>query len=102
MSSALPELVRRGVAAVGIGPDSPGRNLRFDEKQRLGFPLLADEDLAVARRYGVLREKGIMGALTRGITRSSFLIDAAGVVVGAWYGIAPEATVPEALAALEG
>jgi len=102
VSSALPELSRRGVRAIGISPDPPERNLRFDEKQELGFPLLADPDLETCRAYGVLQEKGIVGALTRGITRSSFLIDEEGFVIGAWYGISPEATVPEALAALEG
>ena len=102
MSSALHELARRGVRAIGISPDPPERNRRFDEKQALGFPLLSDPDLEASRAYGVLREKGIVGALTRGVSRSSFLIDEEGVVIGAWYGIAPDATVPEALAALEG
>jgi peroxiredoxin Q/BCP len=102
VSSALPELSRRGVRAVGISPDPPARNLRFDEKERLGFPLLSDADLAVAQAYGVLREKGIVGALTRGVSRSAFLVDEEGAIIGAWYGVAPEATVPEALAALEG
>jgi peroxiredoxin Q/BCP len=102
VSSALPELARRGVRAIGISPDPPERNRRFDEKERLGFPLLSDPDLAVAEAYGVLREKGIVGALTRGVARSAFLVDEEGVVIGAWYGVSPEATVPEALAALEG
>ena len=102
MSSALAALSRHGVRAIGISPDPPQRNLRFDEKERLGFPLLSDEDLAVAQAYGVLREKGIAGALTRGVMRSAFLVDEEGAIIGAWYGVEPEATVPAALAALEG
>jgi peroxiredoxin Q/BCP len=103
VSSALPELARRGVRAVGISPDSPARNLRFDEKEGLGFPLLSDPDLATAAAYGVLKNSGIAGVVKRlGVVRSSFLLDENGLVLGAWYGISPEATVPEALAALEG
>jgi Peroxiredoxin len=41
-----------GVDVVGISPDDPDKQLAFDRKYGLGFPLLADEDHAVADAWG--------------------------------------------------
>jgi len=97
---ALPDFDGLGVAAVGVSPDSPRTQKRFDEKYSLGFPLLSDSDHAVAEKYGVWgRRRG--GAEPReGIIRSSFLIDEEGRIIRAWYDISPEETVPEAKKAL--
>ena len=89
-----------GVDVVGISPDAPGAQARFDAKQKLGFPLLSDADHAVATEYGVWGKKKFMGREYTGITRSSFLIDERGTVIGAWYKVSPRDTVPRALEAL--
>jgi thioredoxin-dependent peroxiredoxin len=54
----------------------------------------------VAEAYGVWAEKTSYGKKSLGIIRSSFLIDAAGKIVAAWYGVKPEDTVPKAQKAL--
>jgi len=97
---AEPDLSALGVAAVGISPDSPDRQKKFDTKHSLGFPLLSDPDHSVAERYGVWAEKKMYGKSYMGIVRSSFLIDEKGKVIQAWYGIKPDATIPEAKKAL--
>jgi peroxiredoxin Q/BCP len=89
-----------GVEVVGISPDQPGEQGRFDRKYGLGFPLLADTDHAVAEAYGVWGEKTLYGRPYMGIVRSSFLIDEDGKVARAWYKVKPEDTVPKALEAL--
>jgi len=96
------ELSKIGADVIGISPDAPPKQLDFDRKYELGFPLLADEDHAVAEAYGtwVLRERD--GRKWMGIRRSSFLIDGEGRIAHAWYGVTPEDTVPNALAALNG
>jgi thioredoxin-dependent peroxiredoxin len=96
------ELSTIGADVIGISPDPPPKQLAFDQKYELGFPLLADEDHAVAEAYGtwVLREKGDRRWM--GILRSSFLIDGDGRIAQAWYGVTPEDTVPNAIAALNG
>jgi peroxiredoxin Q/BCP len=96
------ELSTIGADVIGISPDPPPKQLAFDQKYGLGFPLLADEDHAVAEAYGtwVLREKGDKRWM--GILRSSFLIDGDGRITQAWYAVKPEDTVPNALAALNG
>jgi peroxiredoxin Q/BCP len=86
---------------IGISPDPPARQARFDEKYGLGFGLLADEDHAVADAYGVWGEKSMYGKKFMGIVRSAFLVDAKGKVVDAWYKVSPKDTPTNLLAALD-
>ena len=99
---AREELGDLGLAVVGISPDQPAKQQKFDAKYNLAFPLLADPDHRVAEAYGVWSEKTLYGKKSLGIVRSSFLIDAAGKVIQAWYGVKPEDTVPKAEKALRG
>ena len=96
------DLANFGVSAVGISPDPVEKEKKFSQKHQLGFPLLSDSDDAVARAYGVWGEKTLYGKKSLGIIRSSFLIDGAGKIVAAWYGVKPEDTVPKAEKALAG
>lgn len=93
---ALPDLREAEVAAVGISPDGPDRQKKFDEKHSLSFPLLSDTDHAAAEAYGAWGEKKMYGKTYQGIIRSSFLIDEKGKILGAWYKVKPDQTVPEA------
>ena len=95
------DLKKAGVAAVGISPDAPEKQEKFDSKYDLGFPLLADEDHKVAEAYGAWGEKSMYGKKFMGIIRSSFLIDEKGKVLGAWYKVSPKDTVPKAQEAAE-
>jgi len=97
---AREELADLGLTVVGISPDAPARQQKFDDKYNLAFPLLADPDHRVAEAYGVWVEKTSYGKKSLGTLRSSFLIDAAGTIVAAWYGVKPEDTVPKAQKAL--
>ena len=94
------DLAKLGVDVVGISPDKPSKQLAFDQKYGLGFPLLADVDHAVAEKYGVWGEKVNYGRTYMGIIRSSFLIDENGKIERAWYKVSPKDTVPNAEAAL--
>lgn len=96
------ELSGIGADVVGISPDEPGKQLAFDERYGLGFPLLADVDHATADAWGTWGEKTRHGRTFMGIIRSSFLVDAEGRIERAWYDVTAEDTVPNALAALSG
>ena len=87
---------------VGISPDPPRKQARFDQKHGLGFPLLADEDHTVADAYGVWGEKSMYGKKYMGIIRSAFLVDPKGRVVEAWYKVSPKDTATNLVAALRG
>lgn len=97
---ARQELAALGLAVVGISPDAPAKQKKFDDKYGLTFPLLADTDRRTAQAYGAWGEKSMYGKKVEGIIRSSFLIDAAGRIIQAWYKVSPEDTVPKAREAL--
>jgi peroxiredoxin Q/BCP len=88
-------------AIIGISPDSPERQLKFDTKFKLGFPLLADEDHRVAKAYGVWKKKSMYGREYMGVERSAFLIDGNGKIIHAWYNISPKDTPKFLLDALK-
>jgi len=87
-------------AIVGISPDKPAKQKKFDEKYGLGFPLLADEDHAVADAYGVWGERSMYGRKYMGIIRSAFLIDEKGRIAEAWYKVSPKDTPTNLLKAI--
>jgi thioredoxin-dependent peroxiredoxin len=60
---------------LGISPDAPLKLQKFDDKYALEFPILSDEDHAVADAYGVWSLKNFMGKQFMGIIRTSFIID---------------------------
>jgi peroxiredoxin Q/BCP len=97
---ALPDLRTTGVDAVGISPDLPGKQLAFDQKYGLGFPLLSDPDHAVADAYGAWGEQTYSGKTYEGIIRSAFLVDPDGRLIKAFYRVKAADTVPKAKAAL--
>ena len=87
-------------AVLGISPDKPAKQAKFDEKYGLGFPLLADEDHAVAEAYGAWGEKSMYGKKYMGIIRSAFLIDEDGKIEQAWPKVSPKDTPTNLLTSL--
>ena len=87
-------------AIIGISPDKPAAQAKFDDKYGLGYPLLADTEHAVAEAYGVWKEKSLYGKKYMGIERSAFLIGADGKIEQAWYKISPKDTPLKLLEAL--
>jgi peroxiredoxin Q/BCP len=87
-------------AILGISPDKPAKQKKFDDKYGLGFPLLADEDHAVAEKYDVWTEKSMYGRKYMGILRSAFLVDDKGKIAEAWYKVSPADTAKNLLAAV--
>ncbi|HUP70066.1 MAG TPA: peroxiredoxin [Acidimicrobiales bacterium] len=87
---------------VGISPDPPSAQAKFDQKYGLGFPLLSDQDHAVAEAYGAWGQKSMYGKKYRGAIRSAFLIDGQGRIAEAWPKISPKDTPKKLLAALTG
>src|SRR4051794_31027319 len=69
LRDASPDFTKLGVDVVGISPDKPEKQKKFDDKYGLGFPLLADEDHKVAEAWGVWGEKSLYGRKFMGIVR---------------------------------
>ena len=101
MRDALEKLESKNIAVIGISPDMPEAQKKFDDKHNLGFSLLSDPDHAVAEAYGLWGEKKMYGKTFMGIIRSSFLIDENGNIENTWYKISPNNTVPELMKVLD-
>ncbi len=97
---AAPDFSGLNVAAVGISPDKPDKQKKFDAKYTLGFPLLSDVDNAVAKAFGAWGEKKMYGKTYEGIIRSAFLIDENSVILNVWYKVSPADTASNVMKAL--
>jgi peroxiredoxin Q/BCP len=74
---------------LGVSPDPVKRIAKFDQNYGLGFPLLADEDHAVADAYGVWVEKSMYGRNYMGMERSTFVIGPDGVITQVFRKVKP-------------
>ena len=76
----LARIKRTGAVVLGVSPDSLASHEKFHARQRLNFPLLSDPDKKVAKKYGAFGEKVMYGRKVQGMIRSTFVIDANGLV----------------------
>jgi peroxiredoxin Q/BCP len=97
----FPKFRRRQVEVLGISTDSVRSHQKFAEKYALPFPLLADEEKAVVRAYGVWGPKSFMGRKSMGTHRISFLIDPEGRIAKVYEKVKPETHAEEVLRDLE-
>jgi len=74
---------------LGVSPDPVKKVAKFDDKYGLGFPLLADEDHAVAEAYGVWVEKSMYGRKYMGNERTTFMIGPDGVIKNVFRSVKP-------------
>jgi peroxiredoxin Q/BCP len=77
---ALSEFSAAGTAVLGISADPVKKQAKFAQKFDFTYPLVADEDHAIAEAYGVWKEKSFMGRKFMGIERTTFVIDKDGIV----------------------
>ena len=94
------EYADAGAVVLGVSPDTVKDVKRFHDKQSLNFTLLADEDHAVAERYGVWAEKTMYGKTYWGNLRATFILDEEGVVRHVIPKASPKTHDDEVLAAL--
>jgi thioredoxin-dependent peroxiredoxin len=90
---------KAGTEIVGISPDSVASHDKFVAKYGFTFPLLADEDKAACQLFGVWKEKSMYGKKYMGVERSTFLIDAKGVLRREWRKVKVPGHAEEVLAA---
>lgn len=80
LRDGMDELVAAGYAVVGISADSAASHARFKAKQQLNFPLVADVEKSTIQAFGAWGEKKMAGRVYMGIIRTTFVIDAEGIV----------------------
>ena len=87
---ALPDFAGAGLEVIGVSRDPLVALDKFAKKYSLAFPLASDEAGALSDAYGVWVEKSMYGRKYMGLERSTFLVDAKGVVAHAW----PKVKIP--------
>ena len=99
-AAEIAKLRRRGAVVLGASRDSLKAQENFKAKQGFPFDLVADTDEALCQAFDVIRLKQMYGKQVRGIERSTFLVDADGVLRHEWRGVKVAGHVAEVLEAL--
>ncbi len=94
-------LEKLGATVLGVSPDDVASHVKFRDKFKLNFPLLADADHKLAEKYGAWREKNMYGKKSMGVQRSTYLIDAEGKVAQVWKRVQVDGHDEQVLAALK-
>ena len=100
-SAAIAKFRRHSCVILGASRDSLKAQENFKAKQGFAFDLVADKEEALCNAFGVIKMKNMYGRQVRGIERSTFLIDADGVLRQAWRGVKVKGHVEQVLEALE-
>ena len=86
---------------LGISPDTPSAQKKFEEKFGLPFTLLGDADKKVCNLYGVFKEKNMYGKKVMGVVRTTFIIGPDGRIKHIFNKVKPEGHAEEVLAYLK-
>jgi thioredoxin-dependent peroxiredoxin len=96
----MPRFTKGSAVILGVSPDNVKSHQKFKAKYELPFTLLADTEHAIAEKYGVWKEKSMYGRKYMGVERTTFLIDAKGVLRKVFEKVKPAGHADEVAAAL--
>lgn len=98
--ASLPRFKKSKAAVLGVSILDEASKAKFATKHGLTFPLLADEEHAVAEKYGVWTQRSLYGRKFMGIARTTYLIGADGKVARRWDKVKVAGHADEVLAAI--
>ena len=96
-AGAYKQFREKGVEVIGISRDSVASHVKFAEKYSLPFVLLSDPELEAIKAYGVWQEKKLYGKISMGVVRTTFIIDANGVIEKVMPKVKPDTNASEIL-----
>ena len=88
---------KAGCEVYGISRDALKSHEAFKAKMKFPFELLSDPDEKVCAQFGVMKLKNLYGKKVRGIERSTFVVDAKGVLAREWRGVKVPGHIQEVL-----
>ncbi len=100
-TALFPQFKKARTLILGISRDSVESHEKFKKKMGYPFELLSDPDETVCKLYDVIQEKSMYGKKFLGVERSTFLIDAKGVLLAAWRKVKVTGHAEAVLAALK-
>jgi thioredoxin-dependent peroxiredoxin len=86
---------------LGVSRDTLKLHEKFKAEENFPFELLSDAKEQLCQYFNVIKDKKMYGKPVRGIERSTFLIDAHGILVHEWRGVKVEGHVAEVLKAIK-
>ena len=89
------------MVVLGISPDTPKAQKKFEEKYTLPFTLLADAGKKVCNLYGMMQEKNMYGKKVMGVARTTFIIGPDGKVKHIFHKVKPQGHAEEVLESLK-
>jgi thioredoxin-dependent peroxiredoxin len=95
------QMQKTGAVLLGISPDTPKAQKKFQDKFKLPFTLLADADKKVAIAFDILKEKNMYGKKVMGVVRTTFIIGPDGKIQHIFPKVKPEGHAAEVLAYLK-
>ena len=95
-----PQFQAKGIEVIGVSRDSVKSHQNFKAKYELPFRLLADTESSVCNAFEVIVEKNNYGKKSMGVQRSTFFVDASGVIARVWPKVSVDGHAEEVLAAV--
>jgi peroxiredoxin Q/BCP len=89
------------VVVLGISRDTVKAQKKFAEKYDLNYPLLADADQEICKRFDVIKDKTMYGKPVTGIERTTFVIGPDQKLLHVFNKVKPEGHAEEVLALLK-
>ncbi len=94
------EFKKKNVEVIGISKDSVASHQKFSEKHNLDFILLSDPELIVIKAYDVWQEKKLYGKVSKGVVRTTYIIDEYGYIEKVMPKVKPDTNASEILSQL--
>ncbi len=99
--NTLPAFTNLGATVIGVSKDDMASHERFSRKYNLTFPLASDETGVVCEKFGTWVQKSMYGRTYMGIERTTFLVDASGIIRAIWRKVSVPGHIEEVKKALE-
>ena len=96
-AAAYSEFEKKNAVVIGISKDSVSSHVKFAEKYNLPFILLSDSELQAIQSYGVWQEKKLYGKTSRGVVRTTFIIDEQGKIIKVMPKVKPDTNAADVL-----
>jgi peroxiredoxin Q/BCP len=97
----ITQIEKAHAVVLGVSTDGLASHQKFSKKYGLPFALLSDESLAVAKAYGVYKQKSMYGKTYWGIERSTFVVDETGKLSGIFRKVKVDGHVEQVMTALK-
>jgi len=95
------KLKKAGVVVLGISRDTVKAQKKFADKYDLNYPLLADDQMTLIKRFDLLKEKKMYGKAVTGVARTTYLIGPDRKLIHVFENVKPEGHAEEVLALLK-